>query len=90
MMYVPIEHRLTSFVQVLVITNHSFGHNLSFRFPNGKCESIFNICTFNGIKRTKFGQGFLFALLFQEFKTLVRSTWGSVKTHFLALLHYYV
>lgn len=86
-MHVPIEHHLTSFFQVLVIANHSFCHNLSFRFPNWKCESIFNICTFNGIKKAQFEQGFLFALLFQGFKTLARSTWGSVETHFLALLH---
>jgi hypothetical protein len=86
MMHVPTEHHLTSFVQVLVTIDHSFDHNLSFRFPNGKCEFIFNICTFNGIKRTQFGQGFLFALLFQGFKTLIGSTWGSVETHFLALL----
>jgi hypothetical protein len=86
-MHVPIEHHLTSFVQVSVIANHYFGHNLSFRFSNGKCESIFNICTFNGLKRAQFGQGVLFALLFQGFKMFVRSTWGSVETHFLALLH---
>ncbi len=86
-MHVLIEHHLTSFFKVLVIAYHSFCHNLSFRFPNWKCESIFNICTFNGIKRAQFEQGFLFALLFQGFKTLARSTWGSVETHFLALLH---
>ncbi len=86
-MHVPIEHHLTSFVQVLVTIDHSFGHNLSFIFPNGKCQFIFNICTFNGIKKgLNLDKVFYLHFCFKDSKPLQDPPSGSVETHFLAHL----
>ncbi len=60
---------------VNLILNHSFGHNLDFKSPNGKCKPTFNIYVsnfFNGLKKCQFGQGLLFLFLFQRFGTFMR------------------
>jgi len=56
----------------ILIFNHFFDHNLNFKSPHGKCNPFVDIQAsyiFSDIKKTQFGQGLLFALLSQKFKT---------------------
>jgi inhibitor of KinA sporulation pathway (predicted exonuclease) len=60
---------------VNLILNHSFGHNLNFKSPNGKCKPTFNINVlkkFNGLKKCQFGEGLLFSFFFQKFGTFMK------------------
>jgi hypothetical protein len=83
--------------QIVNLTfDHSFDHNLSFKFPIGKCEHTFDICVLKKIqwfKKTQFEQVLLFTLLAQLFKTLWDTNPQSMKAfenvgiHFFAFSH---